>query len=274
MVYKDCLRHEDDASAYAGARGDCIAERICIIADRIQRKEIFGARNPSIHLAMKDALALPELLEDAEITEDISRPQPERCRLLELPAELRLLIFEMVYDDTYLCEVLIDDDQVFRYRTENLTSLVTRMPSDLLALPLACKTMSAETIPVLYEATEFHVNIRSSKKISYGYARSDTGCSFLGGITKLHHLSLTSPGFGNERVTRRVYTLIGLLPAGRDIELQRLSLDLATTGSATATFKALMRLRCKSGAHVTITSDRCATPEVWEAFKKTMALIE
>ncbi|KAK5744594.1 hypothetical protein LTR17_001989 [Elasticomyces elasticus] len=86
---------------------------------------------------------------------------PSRSQFLELPTELRLLIYDFVYATDYRPAIYIYGNSTKKGRLTNRGPQGGARPC-LLGLPQTCKAIYKEALPVLYRTQSFHVQVLRS----------------------------------------------------------------------------------------------------------------
>ncbi|KAK3644946.1 hypothetical protein LTR56_009333 [Elasticomyces elasticus] len=84
----------------------------------------------------------------------------KRCHLLELPAELRVRIYEYLYDSAHTVDLYIfRQGNVIRREDSDTTTTQRQLTCNLPSLLKTCKLISREANPVLYRSLVFSVSI-------------------------------------------------------------------------------------------------------------------
>jgi hypothetical protein len=168
--------------------------------------------------------------------------------ILALPAELRLQIFEYLYDSGYRCDIWISASRVAvaRYTCKDDDAAV----QPPLSLPLVCRTFAAESIPLLYKVTDFHAQLTS---IGSSGARTPPCSLPLKRLTiKVLRVSTSSNDIGN--LWDDVSALIAWLPPNRSLKVCCIAIRIydRTPRTGNSVCDNLKRLRrvVKPGAEV------------------------
>ncbi|KAK5679528.1 hypothetical protein LTS10_008349 [Elasticomyces elasticus] len=86
---------------------------------------------------------------------------PARCQFLELPAELRILIYDFVYATDYRPAIYTYGNSAKKSRLTNRGPQGDARPC-LSGLPHTCKAIYKKALPVLYRTQSFHVQFLRS----------------------------------------------------------------------------------------------------------------
>jgi len=85
--------------------------------------------------------------------------EPKRCRLLELPPELRLVIYDYVWDEDINCGLNLNT-------TDEVHVDYCDSPRHMTALLGTCNFIYSEAQPIFYDAIIFHLDL-DNYKVAY-----------------------------------------------------------------------------------------------------------
>ncbi|KAK5738796.1 hypothetical protein LTR17_005731 [Elasticomyces elasticus] len=173
----------------------------------------------------------------------------QKCHLLELPPELRLLIYAFVYEDGYEQSIVAGPTLVLSTRPSRNDGGRCK---HFTALLRTCTLVRDEAEPVLYEATTFDVYIEGA---SYPYQKSWKGkldtCPFIGHITNIKKPEICVPDADNseDNAVRCIGGLINALPDNKRYKVDSIELWRGDDSWAqnTRVITALVNLNCKPG---------------------------
>ncbi|KAK3623490.1 hypothetical protein LTR56_021580 [Elasticomyces elasticus] len=173
----------------------------------------------------------------------------QKCHLLELPPELRLLIYEFVYAGDFRHEIVLDSIMVV---SVNLSSDDVGRFAHFAALLRTCTLIRHEAEPVLYEAAPLDIYIEGE---AYLYEKCWKGelhtCPFIKHITNIKKLEICVSDVNNseDNAVRCIDGLINALPDKKRYGLDSIELWRGddTWVNKTRVITALMGLNCKPG---------------------------
>jgi len=120
----------------------------------------------------------------------------QRCFLLELPAELRLRIYDYVYNERCLVQLIVDSKRVYHTLCNPLApfgSGSTRFTKHA-ALLKTCRLICKEAAPVLYSTLYANISAYLGSERHQGTDQRDAGalesCTFLPHITEIGKLTI------------------------------------------------------------------------------------
>ncbi|KAK4954618.1 hypothetical protein LTR10_008051 [Elasticomyces elasticus] len=161
-----------------------------------------------------------------------------RCYLLELPKELRLCIYDFIYDGEYGLDLEVDINRVVRaewhLRTRDRWS---HGPTHYAALPKTCRFLHNEVASPMLQGTHFALSMNARRQWSdadfqFGSMRRDWG--LLERIKTLDSIN--------------IWIMIDI---SVDVELSLFWTLAASPGIADPIIKALDKLNCTPGAVLT-----------------------
>ncbi|KAK4954523.1 hypothetical protein LTR10_007954 [Elasticomyces elasticus] len=173
----------------------------------------------------------------------------QRCHLLELPPELRLLIYEFLYASDYKHNIVVDGALVVFTLAKPIFG---RIFQHFAALLRTCTLIHNEAEPILYEATAFDMYIQSEL---LSVERSRKGklhtCKFFGHIMNIRKLKIRVPDVDNgvDNAVRCIAGLARALPSNKQYRLTNIEMwyGSPTWERKDGIVKALMGLNCKPG---------------------------
>ncbi|KAK5691865.1 hypothetical protein LTR97_011036 [Elasticomyces elasticus] len=141
----------------------------------------------------------------------------KRCHLLELPAELRVRIYESVYDQDKVVDLYIFNKQGTVLRAESSDPTRDQTMRHLPSLLKTCTLLSREANPVLYQSLQFSVCIDSEfgSPLNAGHLTelcSIHGCLFFRNVQRLRLLIRIR----NYVMSARANEYLGLIWGGRE----------------------------------------------------------
>ncbi|KAK4917728.1 hypothetical protein LTR49_014405 [Elasticomyces elasticus] len=203
---------------------------------------------------------------------------PARCQLLELPTELRLLIYDFVYDTDYKPAVHIYENWSMTGRLTYQGPTGDARPC-LSGLPHTCKAIYKEALPVVYRTQSFHVQVLWSWSANTSVPTTVfRSCAF---VQYIENMDITVTAYSAGAVTSAATRLVSFLAAFDGTINGDIRLHLGTypaPGRGDRLYQALMTTRIGERAmlyHVLGMYDVLQDPEplsasksVWQEFKK------
>ncbi|KAK5691869.1 hypothetical protein LTR97_011040 [Elasticomyces elasticus] len=135
---------------------------------------------------------------------------PARCQFLELPTELRLLIYDLVYDTDYKPAIYIYGDRSKRGRLTHRGPPSIARPC-LSGVPYTCRAIYKEALPVLYRTQSFHVQFLRSWSTDTSFPMTVL-CSYAF-AKHIKHLNITVIAYKSQELTSAVERLESFLAA-------------------------------------------------------------
>ncbi|KAK5738820.1 hypothetical protein LTR17_005755 [Elasticomyces elasticus] len=205
----------------------------------------------------------------------IATTESSRCRLLELPCELRFRIFEHVYDQgDYRMEVLVDSHAVY---ADFITDGCHLILPHFTALLVTCRQIRREALPVLFEATALELDICAAavRKPDANVGPLDR-CIIFKHVKKINELSVLKARQDIAVIASRVMDVIDALPSHRTIIVRRIGLSLGELdkGDADPVIRALLALKCEPDVTFGLVrpsrlwNSACVSPELAREFVK------
>jgi len=204
---------------------------------------------------------------------------PPRCYLLELPPELRLRIFDFVFDRSFKCTVCVRSDNKYYYGPWAYCTrgTVEVVPSHYTSVLETCRVLYREAMSILREKTIFSVAIMNlalprGTDQSQSLPVSWKIPSILHTITKISSLNieaLDSVG-GDERksiISSCIDATLSVLGSRKPVKVDSIKFDVSGFNTDELA-RALLRLRCEPGANVRTRSKGMVSPEVCDGFMK------
>ncbi|KAK4896817.1 hypothetical protein LTR27_005414 [Elasticomyces elasticus] len=174
---------------------------------------------------------------------------PQKCHLLELPPELRLLIYDFVYARDFKHVITIDSIMVVSVKL--FSNDVGRF-GHFAALLRTCTLIRHEAEPVLFEASPFDIYIEGEP---HPYEKCWKGtlhtCSFMRHITDIRKLETCVPDVDNneDNAVRCVEGLVNGLSNNKRYRVDSIESWRGddTWAQNNRVIAALMGLNCKPG---------------------------
>lgn len=214
-----------------------------------------------------------------------------RCFLLELPPELRLRIYEHVFEGICRCTLTVCNDlRVIRNHVSWWGANYSNLSGDQhrwAAVLETCKLVAHEATPVLYAATTFTVAVREVHSANFPPPAKAVdllqSCRPLALIKKIDMLQITlqrhrTDGHPVAKLVEGVTNLLGMYAAVKITALLAGGWSDAMQLEAWRVYSALPRLRCEKGAKSYrrhgFNTTRKAYEEVYETFLQKLGTVD
>ncbi|KAK5687027.1 hypothetical protein LTS10_001164 [Elasticomyces elasticus] len=190
-----------------------------------------------------------------------------RCHLMEIPPELRLRVYDYIYDQRQTC--LFDVGSTGHM-------YLKLSPGPIAALTSTCHAIRTEVLPILYGVSRFHLHIYDNSdmpleahlQIVAGQLRT---CVFLKHVCLLHikvdmNVSREEKRYDLAQQLRELVELAGTASNGR-LAVEEIEICAPTEALGNAVVKALSR--CRSACEIKVYVDqRMVAKELLEEFLK------
>jgi len=213
-------------------------------------------------------------------TKDDHAQTAQRCYLLELPPELRLHIFELVYDYRFQCTIFIYNDMTYQYN-HNLKK-ITGLPPHLTALPRTSRLLRHEATPLLYTTATFKLFIMDMQTAPI-WQDARTAESKAHGVLK-HLVKLSKlniwvkdrerDGPKDEKYEEWFGSLWGALCPGECVKVDEIGLFVHREPAEHFIDKILEAFKCEVGAKMSISTYHEVRGDVLEKVKGRLGLVE
>ncbi|KAK3668685.1 hypothetical protein LTR22_000572 [Elasticomyces elasticus] len=202
------------------------------------------------------------------------KTEAQRCMFLELPPELREIIYDYVYNSAWLADVTLGQDATYRLK-ELHPSGIKRRPALLFR---ACKALYIEALPRIYMATQFDITVTSSPVLTYKARKIGQHHGFLKYLPSIRRLRVASY-LGIRRslpsLALLLQNVIRELPSKQGFEVSHIYLDLwGPAEELDSITSALMDLKCGPGTRLGMHFQNHLSPGVREALVEKLGLVD
>ncbi|KAK4957201.1 hypothetical protein LTR10_005159 [Elasticomyces elasticus] len=202
------------------------------------------------------------------------KSEAQRCMFLELPPELREIIYDHVYNSAWLADVTLGQDATYRLKELHPSGIMHR-PALLFR---TCKALYIEALPRIYMATQFDITVTSSPVLTYKVRKIGQHHEFLKYLPSIRRLRVASY-LGVRRslpsLALLLQNVIRELPSKQGFEVSHVYLDLwGPAEELDSITGALMDLKCAPGARLGMHFQNHLSPGAREALVEKLGLVD
>ncbi|KAK5710979.1 hypothetical protein LTR17_018592 [Elasticomyces elasticus] len=202
------------------------------------------------------------------------KKEAQRCMLLELPAELREIIYDYVYDSAWLAKIAFGQNAACRLKEPD--SLKRKRGPALLFR--TCKALYNEALPRIYTATQFDITVTDLRVLTHEARKIGHHYGFLKYLTSIRQLHVHACWGGRwsfPSVALLLQNVVQALPANQHFVVSHLYLDFwGPVEDLDIINSALMDLKCAPGARLGVRFQDCLSPGLREALVEKLGLVD
>ncbi|KAK5744714.1 hypothetical protein LTR17_001790 [Elasticomyces elasticus] len=203
------------------------------------------------------------------------KKEAQRCMLLELPAELREIIYDYVYDSAWLAKITLGPDATYRRLKEPSSLRRKRGPALLFR---TCKALYIEALPRIYTATQFDITITSSPVLTDEARKIGAHYGFLKYLPSIRQLHVHASWGGRRSfpcIALLLQNVVQALPSNQHFVVSHLYLDFwGPVEDLDIVNSALMDLKCAPGTRLGVRFQDCLSPGLREALVEKLGLVD
>ncbi|KAK5691529.1 hypothetical protein LTR97_011522 [Elasticomyces elasticus] len=198
------------------------------------------------------------------------KTEAQRCMFLELPPELREMIYDYVYNSAWLADITLGQDATYRLK-ELHPSGIRRRPALLFR---TCKAFTASNL----HGYSIDITVTSSPVLTYKARKVGQHHGFLKYLPRIRCLRVASY-LGVRRslpsLALLLQNVIRELPSKQGFEVSHIYLDLwGPAEELDSITSALMDLKCAPGARLGMHFQNHLSPGVREALVEKLGLMD